>query len=394
VTSRAMTTKAFILLGVLACSVLAQSPPDQRQQIETHLQRAREFLKNDRTDLAAGEFRAVVALDPKNADARNNLGVLLFFSGDCAKAVPQLRAAIKLLPTLANTQALLGMCEKRTGEIGLAEADLRESLPRLQEEKLKVQTGKELIDLYSAGELGKAAGVVEMLRQLKPDDPDILYTAYRIYSAQTDEAMLSIALSAPASARMHQVQAHQLARQGVKDDAIAHYREALKIDPHLPGAHFELAELLAAVQDKEGSLKEYQAALAVDPYDAKSECRLGQSALRASDIQTAAKHFSRALQLRPNDIDALLGLAKALIVQGQPEKALPLLEQAVKVEPFDEVIRYQLAMVYRRLERTQDSRRELTAFQKLKEMKEKLNQTYRDMRLQPKPDRSDSTEAK
>ncbi len=390
----AITMKAFILLGVLACLALAQSPPDQRQQIETHLQKAREFLKNDRTDLAAREFRAVVALDPKNADARNNLGVLLFFSGDCAQAVPELRAAVKLQPTLAKTQALLGMCEKRTGETGRAEADLMESLPRLQEEKLKVQTGMELIDLYGAGELERAAGVAGTLRQLKPDDPDILYMAYRIYSAQTDEAMLGLAMSAPGSARMHQVQAHELARQGVRDGAIAHYREALKIDPRLPGDHFELGEMLAAAQDEEGSLKEYQAALAVDPYDAKSECRLGEYALRASDTQTAAKHFSRALQWRPNDIDALLGLAKALIVMGQPEKAQPLLEQAVKVEPFDEVIRYQLAMVYRRLQRTQDSRRELTAFQKLKEMKEKLNQTYRDMRLQPKPDRANSTESK
>ena len=387
-----ITRKASILLSALACSVLAQSPPDPRREIETHLQKAREFLKNDQTAQAAREFRAVVGLDPKNADAQNNLGVLLFFSGDCAQSVPHLRAAVKLLPTLANTQALLGMCEKRTGEIDRAEADLRESLPRLQEEKLKVQTGKELIDLYGAGELGKAAGVVDMLRQLKPDDPDILYTAYRIYSAQTDEAMLGIALSAPASARMHQVQAHQLARQGVKDDAIAQYREALQIDPNLPGAHFELAELLAAIQDDEGALKEYHAALAVDPYDANSECRLGQYAFRSSDPQTAAKHFSRALQLRPNDIDSLLGLAKAQIVMGQPDRALPLLEQAAKLEPFDEVVRYQLAMVYRRLDRTQDSRRELTAFQKLKEMKEKLKQTYREMRLQPKPDRSDSTE--
>ena len=72
---------------------------------------------------------------------------------------------------------------------------------------------------------------------------------------------------------------------------------ALKIDQHLPDAHFELAELLAAVQDNEGSLKEYHAALAVDPYDAKSECRLGQSALRASDTETAAKHFSHLTDL-------------------------------------------------------------------------------------------------
>jgi tetratricopeptide (TPR) repeat protein len=391
----AMTPKAFILSGVLVCSSLAQSPPDQRQQIETHIQKAREFLKNNQTDLAAREFKAVVLLDPNDADARNNLGVLLFFRGDYAHAVPQLRAAVKLQPTLSKTQALLGMCEKRTGETGRAEADLTESLPRLQEENLKVQAGIELVELhYGAGDLQKAAVVLGVLRQLRPTDPEILYTAYRIYSAQTDEAILGIAMSAPGSAHMHQVQAHELARQGVKDGAIAHYREALKIDPRLPGAHFELAEMLAAVQDGEGALKEYQAALAVNAYDAKSECRLGESALRISDTQTAARHFTRALQLRPNDIDGLFGLAKALVVMDQPEKAQPLLEQAVKVEPFDAVIRYQLAMVYRRLHRTEDSRRELAAFQKLKEMKEKLNQTYRDMRLQPKPDRSDSAEAK
>src|SRR5258706_14757821 len=97
----AMTTKAFILLSALACSALAQSPSGQGRQIETHLQKAKGFLKNNQADRAAREFKAVVALDPKNADARNNLGVLLFFSGDCAQDVPQLRAAIKLFPTLA-----------------------------------------------------------------------------------------------------------------------------------------------------------------------------------------------------------------------------------------------------------------------------------------------------
>jgi len=110
---------------------------------------------------------------------------------------PQLRAALKLQPSLAKTQALLGMCEKLTGDIVRAEADLKASLPRLQEEKLKVQTGMELIELYyGAGELEKAAGVIALLRQLKPADPEILYTAYRIYSTLTDEAMLAVATAA------------------------------------------------------------------------------------------------------------------------------------------------------------------------------------------------------
>ena len=116
--------------------------------------------------------------------------------------------------------------------------------------------------------------------------------------------------------------------------------------------------------------------------------------MRASDLQAAARRFSRALQLQPNDIDASVGLAKVWIAMDQPGKAQPLLEHAVTVEPFDAVIRYQLAMVYRRLGRTDDSRRELAEFQKLKDMKEKLRQAYRSMHLQPKPDRPDPAEAK
>lgn len=389
----------FSLCFLLAISCVAQPPPKQassnQQQIDAHTRRAAEFLKDNRIDLAAGEFSAILALDPNNVEAQSNLGVLLFFRADYAQAAPHLRAALKLQPTLPKTRALLGMCEKRTGDIAAAEADLKESLPQLQEEKLKVETGMELIELYyGAGELDTAAGVVGMLRQVKPNDPDILYTAYRIYSTLTDEALLSLTLDAPGSARVHQLQAHELARQGNNEGAIAHYREALKIDPQLPGAHFELAEMLNVASDPDDAQKEYEAALAADPYDEKSECRLGEFAYRASHFKAASAHFSRALQLQPDDVDAGVGLAKVQLAMNQPEKAQSLLERAVQLEPFDAVIHYHLAMVYRGLGRATDSRRELAQFQKLKDMKEKLKQTYHEMRLQPKPDRPDPTAPK
>jgi tetratricopeptide (TPR) repeat protein len=308
------------------------------------------------------------------------------------QAAVHLRAAVKLQPALAKTQALLGMCEKWTGDTARAETDLKESLPRLQEEKLKVQTGMALIELYyGAGKLDNAAGVVGMLRQLKPTDPVILYAAYRIYSALTDEAVLGIAMTAPGSAQLHQLMAHELARQGDTEGAVAHYREALKIDPRLAGAHFELAEMLSAGSNPGGAQKEYKEALAVDPSDEKSECRLGEFALRTFDLKAATAHFSRALQLRPNDADAAVGMAKTLIALKQPEKAAPLLELAATLEPFEAPIHYHLAMVYRDLGRAADSRRELAEFQKAKGAKEKLSETYHEMRLEPKADRPDPT---
>jgi len=371
----------------MAAISFAQSDLNKQQQIESHSRQAQEFLKTNRPDLAAREFRAILALDPDNTDVQGNLGVLLFFQGDYANAAPLLRGALTAQPTLWKIQALLGMCEKRIGQLSSAQTDLEESFPQLQEEKVRIQTGTELIEVYyGAGDLDKAAGIVSVLRQLRPTDVDILYTAHRIYSDLAGETLLSVAMIAPKSARMHQLMAQEMLRQGNTQGAIAHYREALKIDPRVPGLHFELAEVLnrsLSASDKAEVEPQYKAALAVNPFDEKSECRLGEMASRQSDLKAAREHYSRALKLQPNDADANVGLAKVLISTNEPQKAEALLERAVQVQPFNAVIRYHLGTVYRSLERTADSRRELAEFQRLKKMKERLKQVYQEMRLEP-----------
>lgn len=364
-----------------------QSGSNTTQELETRARQAQEYLKNNQPDLAAKEFRAIVALDPRNVEARGNLGVLLFFQSDYANATEQLRAALQLQPTLWKIEALLGMCERRIGQTASAQSDLEKSFPQLTEEKIRVQAGMELIEIYyGAGALDKAAAVASALRQLKPTDIDILYTAHRIYLDLADESMLSIAMLAPDSARMHQLMAHEAARQGNTERAIAQYRETIKIDPKIPGVHFELAEALSGStlpSDREEVEPEYKAALAADPFDERSECRLGEIAAHQSDLKAAAAHYSRALDLQPNDPEAAVGLAKALISMNQPEKARPLLEHAAQLEPFNAVIHYHLSALYRKAGRADYAHREMAEFRRLKGMKARLTQVYQTMRLQP-----------
>ena len=61
-----------------------------------------------------------------------------------------------------------------------------------------------------SGDLDKAAATVSTLRSLYPTNAEVLYASYRIYSDLAGEAMLSLSLVAPNSARMHQVMAHEL----------------------------------------------------------------------------------------------------------------------------------------------------------------------------------------
>jgi tetratricopeptide (TPR) repeat protein len=364
-----------------------KSTPNKQQEIETHARQAQEFLRTNRPDDAAREFNVILQLDPNNLDARANLGVTLYFKGDYAKAAPQLRAALKLRPNLSKIQALLGMSEKRIGQTAAAQAELETAFPQLQEEKLRVQVGMELIEIYySAGQLEKASALVGTLRQIAPENTDVLYTAFRIYSDLSGESMLTMAMLAPKSARMHQMMAQQMAREGNTDGAIAHYREAVKLDPHAPGLHFELAEALnlsTNPSDQEQVEKEYQAALAENPSDGKSLTRLGDIALRNSDLEAALKHYKRALELQPNDAEACLGIGRTLIQMHRPAEAESYLKHSLELEPFTAAAHYRLSLVYRAAGKTAEAQKELAEFQRLKDMKERLKQMYQEMRLQP-----------
>ena len=394
---KATRSLGTILFFLVSLQCLSQSAASHQQQIESHKHQAQEFLKQNRPDLAIPEFRAIVALDPNNVDARGNLGVLLFFQAAYADAIPQLRAALKLRPTLWKIQALLGIAEKRTGDINAARGDLEKAFPKVPEEKIRIETGTELIEIYSGtGDLDKAAAIVSVLRELEPTDEALIYTSYRIYSDLAAESLLSLSLVAPNSARMHQAMAHELAKHGDTAEAIENYRTALKLDPRLPGLHFEFAEMLnsrATAESRQEAENEYKAALEVNPLDEESERRLGDVAARRNDLKEAYERYTRALHLQPGDPEAAIGLAKVLMAMDQPEKAEPLLEHALQLDPTSAVAHFRLSTVYRKMGRTADAKHELEEYQKYKDMKEKLLEIFHQMRLEPAKKENDDTDA-
>jgi cytochrome c-type biogenesis protein CcmH/NrfG len=389
---------ALLIAPGLSTPLLCQETSSTQEQIETHERLAQQYLSEQKPNLAIPELEKVAALDPDNIEAQANLGVLLFFHKDYAHAVPHLQAAIRLKPDLSKIQALLGMAEERTSDFADARKDLEASFPLIQEKKLKVEVGLDLIGLDNQNsDLDSAASVVTALRKADPENPEVLYAAYRTYADLSGESMLDLSLAAPDSAQMHQLLAHEEIREGNTNGAIAQYRKAIAIDPRLPGAHFELAELLNTSQDpaiKKEAEEEYRAAIEANPQDEKAICRLGEIAMQQGDIKLADADFTKAVALEPADADAKLWLAKTLIEMDQPDKALPLLESSVELEPTDATAHYRLATLYKRVGRTEDAKQQLELYEKYKDMKDKLRLIYKDMLVQPQEIREDEPDDK
>lgn len=335
--------------------------------------------------MAIPEFSAVVAAEPGNLDAQANLGVLLFFAGKPDEAEPHLRAALAIDPSLAKLRMLLGTCEHRQGRLEDARRDITTALPRITDPKVRQQAGLEIIEIDTAlDDLPAAATVAAQLKKDFPTDPEVLFAAWQVYTDLADEAVLDLSLAAPASAQMHQAMAHVLIREHDNTAAIENLREALKVDPALPGAHYELAELLrlsTLPADKAEAEEQYKLAVQYQPNDAASLTRLGDIAAEAEDHGTAIARYKQALVAQPQYTDAQIGFAYQLSETGHADQAVPLLKQAISNDPMSMLAHFRLSTVYRRLHQPEDAKRELAEYEKLKTMKDNLRNIYDTMRL-------------
>jgi len=376
----------------------AQTQVDTKAELAAHLQKAQSYLQQKRPDLAIPELEAAVQLAPHEVEIQGNLGVLLFFSGKQAEAIPHLRFAVERQPDLAKIQGILGIAELHTEYPVDGRKDLEAAFPRIDDPLFKVQAGLELVGAYTqVSDLEPAAATLAQLKETAPDNPEVLYASYRTYADLSGESMIALSLAAPESAQMHQLLAHEETKEGNTNGAIAQYRKAIEINPHLPSVHFELAQLLSTSQApaiKKQSEQEYLAALKDNPRDEKSVCALAEIARTKGNESEALKRYTTAIELQPDDANAKLGLAKVLLEMNKPDQALPLLEASAQLEPTNATAHYRLATLYKKLGRTEDAKREVEFYQKYKEMKEKLRVVYKDLLIQPDAIRSDENPEK
>ena len=376
-----------LLTGALAV-VTAQTGTSNAAGIHDHLRKAVEYLKANDPNSAVKEFDAVLALDPRNAEASANLGVIAFTRHDYRNASQYLRNALAIDPSLVKTQALLGICERRLGQRSAQEL-LEKSYPRLKDKNLQIQVGMELANIYyQQGNLDRSASMMRSLVDIDSDNVEILYMAQRVYSELADDTLNKLAILASGSARMQETIAERLINAGDLKGATGHYRKALEIDPRLPGVHYELAEAILEsspndAQAQAEAEKELETAVKFDGDSAGTECILARIASRRSNPDGAYAHYSRALALNPGQVEAQIGLGRLLTNMEKPQEAAKYLRMAVQSDPLNGEAHYRLASVCRSLGMTDEAAKEVRLLKEIQQMKEDLEELYRQMNKKP-----------
>jgi tetratricopeptide (TPR) repeat protein len=292
-------------------------------------------------------------------------------SGRLPEAAEAFEQALKLQPGIPGVGLLLAFTYQGLGRNREAIPYLAKAMESETELPVRVLAGQRLVEAcFATGDSEQGLAVVQKLRKLAPNDPDVLYTASKVYANLWNGAVESMVTTAPGSYRVHQVFAEVFEAQDRFADAAKEYRQIIQMQPNLPGAHYRLGRMMLRAADTpendRKALAEFCKELEITPSDVPSYVEIGEIHLRAQSLNEAEKNFSRALELQSDSVPALLGLAKVFLTRKQEQKALDQLERAVRLAPGDESIHYNLMLAYRGLKRTADAQRASAEFQRIK----------------------------
>ncbi|MGO9244092.1 MAG: tetratricopeptide repeat protein [Verrucomicrobiia bacterium] len=124
-----------------------------------------------------------------------------------------------------------------------------------------------------------------------------------------------------------------LGQTGKIEEAIAHYEQALQIDPDLADAHVNLGVALAKVGKPDDAIRHYQEALRLRPDWAEAHINLGNALLTQGKGRDAMAHYEAALRLKPDSAEAHINLGNALLTQGKGRDAIAHYEEALRLKP-------------------------------------------------------------
>ncbi|MCL0039418.1 tetratricopeptide repeat protein [Nitrospinaceae bacterium] len=137
----------------------------------------------------------------------------------------------------------------------------------------------------------------------------------------------------PTFALAHYNLGNALVAEGKNEEAISHYKMAIKINPSHANAHYNLGIALFAKEKNEEAISHYKVAIKLKPDYAEAYSNLGMALVAEGKIEEAISHYKMAIKLKPDSAEPYNNLGNALVTEGKNEEAVSQYKMAIKIKP-------------------------------------------------------------
>ncbi len=306
-----------------------------------HTNLARVYLGKRQYDLAEGEYRKALRIDPRSVQALGGLTVLYQAKGEPEKALETVRTILKV--DSGKDNAPLAKMAELFIQLGRADdgvAFLQGITPPKSGEKRW-----EISRLVAEGTCQAAAGrpreaeaVYLKALALEPTSLTAMQELFGLYDAQGRaqdlEPRLRAALARePGSAMHHNWLGLVLKRRGDARGAEAEFRKTLDASPDLVGAMANLGSLYLQQGRADEAVTILKQALEKDPRNIESRTNLIVALGMTHDVAAASGQLEQARAMGQRVPLLYNALAYALYLNGQSDRALTVLAESLKIDP-------------------------------------------------------------
>lgn len=319
----------FLAAGGLAgCSGSTGTPQE-------HIAKAKQYQKEGKYNASIIELKNALQQNPKLAEARWLLGQAYLAQRNGAAAEPELERAQKLgykdpeLP-IAQIRALLDQNEfqKALDKAKTAPDDTPKAA------LLAVQAEAEL----GLNNVQKGKDLLHQALNIDPKSLEarLVLARVSIASGDLDEAEKDIGIlskQAPSDWRVQMVKGDFAMSRKKPAEALAAYKEALKLNHNNPYAQIGAARALLTQKKPDEALKYIKPIAHGNPNSPVANLLKGFAYYEKDDYSSARDSLQKVLAASPNQMQALLLLANVQYKLGQMEQAASLLRKFTAAAP-------------------------------------------------------------
>jgi tetratricopeptide (TPR) repeat protein len=170
---------------------------------------------------------------------------------------------------------------------------------------------------------------MQVIARAAADEPILSADFRRKAHAEDLAAYTKLLKGDPENPLRHDAVADLHLDAGELEDAIAEYRESLRLNRESAPTHYNLGYALSARGRRDEAIAEFEEALRIDPEYAQAHNNLGALLQIAGRADLALEHYRRATTIRPDNVEAHANLGQLLSIRGRRAEAAVQFSQAL-----------------------------------------------------------------